>query len=886
MLELKDILSHLSYRQACKLLGPEGGKLITQGGKFEISLDDHVTLNRDFFQLDLDEAVVTITLDPIKEKQLKCECSACNTACEHKGAAFSLILEEKLALGLSAPPPERVPIESLSDEELVEQELSDRIERAKTQKMRIKSFDKDGLWTDYSVTNFASGKTYRVALRGWERGESYCTCPDFRKNTLGTCKHILYVMETVRKRFNKKMRETPFKVKDICLYLHYGKDMELRLLLPDDFNGKAVEIIRPFINRPIKNIFKLLEQIKLLEKKGYNVVIYPDAEEYIGQSLYRERVKLKVADIRKDPVNHPLRKTLLKTELLPYQLDGIAFAVGVGRAVIADDMGLGKTIQGMGAAELLAQDADIAKVLIICPTSLKSQWRLEINRFTDRSCRLVLGKAEERAAQYNGDCFYTVCNYEQVLRDIQNIEKVKWDLIILDEGQRIKNWEAKTSQVVKALKSPFALVLTGTPLENRLEELFSIVEFIDDRRLGPAFRFYNTYRVTDEKGKLLGYKNLDALREALKPVLIRRTRAEVIKELPPRVTEIRRIIPTEEQLTVHNQHRRIVSQILKKKYISEMDILRLQKALLLCRMAANSTFLVDKQRPGYSSKLQEIDSLLESLKAENDRKIVMFSEWTTMLNLIEPILHKHDLDYVRLDGSVPQKKRLGLINQFQKDPGCKVFISTNAGSTGLNLQAANTVINVDLPWNPAVLEQRIGRAHRMGQKRPVQIFLMVTTETLEESLLGTLSAKQALFLAALDPDSEDESIDLASGMDELKRRLEILIGQKPAEPLDESMLGQVESDAEMLARKERLENAGGQLLSAAFNFIGELFPKQEETEEVSRMTETFERYLAGCMEKNEKGQVKMTFTLPDESALHALATSLAKAVNIGRQGKG
>ena len=133
---------------------------------------------------------------------------------------------------------------------------------------------------------------------------------------------------------------------------------------------------------------------------------------------------------------------------------------------------------------------------------------------------------------------FTVCNYEQVLRDILSIERVKWDLIILDEAQRIKNWEAKTSRVIKALKSPFALVLSGTPLENRLDELFSVVEFIDDRRLGPAFRFFNRHKVVDEKGKLLGYKNLDELREKLEPLLLRRTRKGVIKELPPRTTEV------------------------------------------------------------------------------------------------------------------------------------------------------------------------------------------------------------------------------------------------------------------------------------------------------------------------------------------------------------
>src|SRR5439155_9048759 len=188
------------------------------------------------------------------------------------------------------------------------------------------------------------------------------------------------------------------------------------------------------------------------------------------------------------------------------------------------------------------------KVLVVCPASVKAQWRSEVLRFSGRNCQIVLGSAAERSDQYENECFFTICNYEQVLRDLLAIERVKWDLIILDEGQRIKNWEAKTSSVIKSLKSPFALVLSGTPLENRLDELYSVVQFIDDRRLAPAFRFFNRHRVVDEKGKVLGYKNLSELRENLRPILLRRTRESVMQQLPPRTTEIVRIAPTDEQL--------------------------------------------------------------------------------------------------------------------------------------------------------------------------------------------------------------------------------------------------------------------------------------------------------------------------------------------------
>lgn len=192
MINLKDKLSHLSFTQACKLLGPQGKDHLIQGGKWDIDLDEQVVLKRDLFHLDLGEAGVTIRLDPAKNHKIDLSCSVCPVSCDHQGAALSLILEEKLTLGLAAPPKERVPIESLSDKELVAQAIEDRIERAKNEKMRLTSLNPDILWTDYTLTNAQSGKSYRLALRGWDQGESFCSCPDFRKNTLGTCKHIIY----------------------------------------------------------------------------------------------------------------------------------------------------------------------------------------------------------------------------------------------------------------------------------------------------------------------------------------------------------------------------------------------------------------------------------------------------------------------------------------------------------------------------------------------------------------------------------------------------------------------------------------------------------------------------------------------------------------------
>jgi superfamily II DNA or RNA helicase len=878
-LTLKDKLSRLTFTQACRLLGPDGKNLIIHGGRFDISsIEENVYLDNKLFKLSVGGAVVTVTLNENKHGMLNFKCNTCQSICEHTGAAFALILEEKTALGLAKPPDRRPPVESLSETELVKRALGERLERAKSENMTISSSSPDILWTDYIVTNAISGKSYRVALRGWNRGQSYCSCPDFRKNTLGTCKHIMSVAHQMSLKFSQDIKKMPYVQEGFAIHILYGKTLQLRMLCPVKIPSELTDLIKPFKNRSIKDVHKLLQCVRNIEADGHNVDIYPDAQEYIEFLLYQKRINSLVDKIRTNPNVHPLRKNLLKAELLPYQLDGIAFAAGAGRAILADDMGLGKTMQGIGVAELLYRQSGIKKVLVICPTSLKSQWLNEISSFTDKDCCIIIGSAPQRADQYDNDCFFTVCNYEQVLRDIIMIEQVSWDLIIVDEGQRIKNWEAKTTQTIKSLRSRFALVLTGTPLENRLDDLFSIVEFVDDRRLGPSFRFFNIHRIVDEKGKLLGYKNMDKLREKLSPILLRRTRKEVLTQLPQRTDNIIRIPASAEQSDINSGQKMIIQTIVNKPYISEIDLLRLQKALLICRMAADSTFLVDKKPPGYSTKITYLKDLLEELSAEEGRKIVLFSEWTTMLDLIEPLLKKLKMHYVRLDGSVPQKKRAGLVNEFQNNPECKLFITTNAGSTGLNLQSANTVINVDLPWNPAVLEQRIARAHRMGQKNPVQVYILVTEDTIEEGMLGTLSAKKEIALAVLDIKSKIKKVDITSGAEALKRRLEILLGRPDEAPLDISELEKQKLQAEEKERREKVATAAGQLFTSAFNLLEQLIPKSSNDGAIEQKKELIKNTLQKYINTDEKGNLELKVVLPGETALDNIALVLSRLV--------
>ncbi|MEZ6128073.1 MAG: DEAD/DEAH box helicase [Planctomycetaceae bacterium] len=884
-------LGSLTYYQACQMLGDDGAKLIQRGGrKFEVQSDRDVFLGGDLFRVRVEDAeleggvaIVTLTLQSARAKQLQCNCDQCEVPCDHLGAAVEFLLSAKSELGLAMPPDTSVPLENLTEDELLQRAIAERQDRAAKEVMIVRSMNTDRPWVDYVVTSQQSGRSYRVALRGMEAGESYCTCPDFKTNHLGTCKHILHVQSKVQKRFSKKDLK-PYRRSRLSVRVSYGAAQGVLFNVPHKADEKIEEIVGHASQVPLTDATDVVHRIQALEEAGQHVTIFPDAEQYIQRKLVQARVRKECEEIRRNPKTHPLRKTLLNSELLPYQLDGIAFAAGAGRAILADDMGLGKTIQGIGVAELLAQLADIKRVLIVCPASLKSQWRNEIARFSGRSTQLVLGNGAERMEQYHSDTFFTICNYEQVLRDVTAIETVPWDLIVLDEGQRIKNWESKTSNVIRMLDSPFRLVLSGTPLENRLGELYTVTKFVDDELLGPAYQFFNKHHVVDDRGSTQGYRRLDVLRERMSGVLLRRTRAEIADQLPERTDEVVRIEATQEQYDIQAANCARAAQIAAKKFMTEMDRLVLMSCLTNARMACDSTYLLDQEQQEYSSKLERLTELLATLFEDPTRKIVLFSEWKRMLDRIESRIEELGADYVRLDGQIPQKQRAAIIAKFQNDPACRVICMTNAGSTGLNLQAANTVINVDLPWNPAVLEQRIARAYRMGQKNPVHIYKLVTVspnnyETIEERLLDTLAAKQNLADASLNFDSDITEVAMVSGMEDLKRRLEVVLN--PAKkPIDESQQRRVEAEAEQLAEKrEKVSQASGNLITAALSLASELIDSRsaaapDETV-VNRLTEK----LSECVARDADGRPQLTISLPNEDALKGLAATLARLLD-------
>jgi len=713
-----------------------------------------------------------------------------------------------------------------------------RREFGREQRFKLKNVGNEPVFSEYLVTNPETGGTYRVAIRGVSPGDNYCSCPDFAVNALGTCKHIEFTLARLeRKRGGRKALAEGFHPPYSEVYLRYGAKREVAFRAGLD------------CPRTLKAASgKLFDENGVLTPDGYacfdafarkanrgshEVRIYDDAAAFIAEVRDRAHLCERVGKAFPKGASSGAFKKLLKVPLYPYQRHGALFAARAGRCLMADDMGLGKTIQAIAAAEILARTAGIERVLVVSPTSLKHQWKQEIERFSGRAAAIVQGLPAARAAQYAGEALYKITNYDVIHRDIETIRRWAPDLIILDEAQRIKNWKTRTAGSVKSLESEYAMVLTGTPLENRLEELHSIVEFVDRFRLGPTFRFLAEHQHLDERGRVVGYRNLSKISKTLEPILIRRTKDEVLKELPERLEKHFFVPMTDEQWRHHAENREIVARIVTKwrrfGFLSEKDRTGLMIALQNMRMSCNSTYLLDRETD-HGVKVDELAVLLEEVFEQPDVKAVVFSQWVRTHELIAKRFGQRGWDYVLFHGGVPSRKRGELVRRFKADAGCRAFLSTDAGGVGLNLQNASVGVNMDQPWNPAVLEQRVGRVHRLGQHRPVRVVNFVAQGTIEHGMLDLLSFKRSMFAGVLDGGQDEvflgktkfkrfmESVERVSGgiPEPMPRQAEVSTG-KQEEAAGEATLAEKESPAAAGAGE-----AWGEVVSAGMGLLEKL----------------------------------------------------------------
>ena len=361
--------------------------------------------------------------------------------------------------------------------------------------------------------------------------------------------------------------------------------------------------------------------------------------------------------------------------------------------------------------------------------------------------------------------------------------------MIVDEAQRIKNWNTIASRALKQINSPYAVVLTGTPLENKPEELISLVQFVDQYRLGPTWKLLHEHQQKDEAGKVIGYVDLNKIGKTLAPVMIRRLKSEVLLQLPERSDQNILLPMTAQQQQWHQENAEVVARIVarwsRNKYLSETDQRRLTCALQNMRMSCNSTYLLDRETD-HGTKADELMVLFDELFERPQNKVVVFSQWTRTQDILIRRLKERGIGHISFHGGIASEKRPELIRQFREDIDCKVFLSTDAGAIGLNLQFANTLVNMDLPWNPALLEQRISRIHRMGQPDKVQVVNFVAKGSIEEGMLSLLAFKRSLSAGILDGGNAEISL----GGSRLKRFMQevknVIASMKNIDPLDQT----------------------------------------------------------------------------------------------------
>ncbi len=635
---------------------------------------------------------------------------------------------------------------------------------AKDNLFSINKLDNELVFGDYEVGNPINNNTYKVAIRSNDNLLNFCSCLDFKTNHLGTCKHIEAVkwkIESVAK--YRKIFKTNYIPTYTSVYLQYKDKRCVKIRIGTDNEPGFLLLAQKYFDQDLvlKEESFLCFETFLVEAKRISDQFrcYDDAMQFILE--IREK-KSREKIITNKYQDKSLFKNLIKAKLFKYQVEGVAFAAKAGRSLIADEMGLGKTIQAIATAELLKNEFQIASVLIVCPTSLKYQWQSEIHKFTDNKALVIEGFPHQREIQYQSDEFYKIVSYHTLKNDIQAINKMDLDLVILDEAQRIKNWKTKLAQGVKKINSRYSIVLTGTPLENKLEDLYSIIQFIDPFKLGPYYKFLDHYQIKNELGKITGYRHLNEIGTTLSDIMIRRNKKEVLSQLPERMDKNLLVPMTQLQKDWHDEYNATVAKLVHKwkrfKFLSEQDRQKLLINLNLMRMVCDSTYVVD-QKSRNDTKIDELVNILDEYFDGNTKKAVIFSQWERMTRIIAQELDKLGIKYEYLHGGVPAAKRKALFDNFNSDEDIRVFISTDAGSTGLNLQSASLIVNMDIPWNPAVLEQRIARIHRMGQQNEVSVVNFVSSNTIEHQMLGVLKFKTSLAEGILDKGEDSIFLD-------------------------------------------------------------------------------------------------------------------------------
>jgi len=450
----------------------------------------------------------------------------------------------------------------------------------------------------------------------------------------------------------------------------------------------------------------------------------------------------------------PKLPSTLQAELRDYQLDGFNWASRLafwgGGACLADDMGLGKTLQALA---VILSRASEGPTLVLAPTSVCFNWQQEAHRFAPTLKVKMFGESNDidKREQLLNECGafdLVICSYGILQREGERLAKVKWQSIVADEAQALKNPLAKRTQAAMGLSAHFRMITTGTPIENNLTELWTLFRFINPGLLGSQKEFHKRFAAvienTKESDKGAIVRANQALRQLISPFILRRMKNQVLTELPSR-TEINVSVElSEEEIVLYEALRQQAVENLSQGDIAEgQHHIRMLSELMKLRRACCHPSLVMPESLIAGSKLKAFDNLMNEL-IQNNHKALVFSQFVGHLQILKRHLDAKGISYQYLDGSTPATSRRKAVNEFQAGNGDVFLISLKAGGSGLNLTAADYVIHMDPWWNPAVEDQASDRAHRMGQTRPVTIYRLIAKNTIEDKIVALHQHKRDL----------------------------------------------------------------------------------------------------------------------------------------------
>lgn len=559
--------------------------------------------------------------------------------------------------------------------------------------------------------------------------------------------------------------------------------------------------------------------------------VHPDVEEKLIETIERNKKLAKIRAMSKQDCPVRLKVPGLQgpeledgnqAGLYNYQKLGVMFALANGNGVlIADEMGLGKSLQAIATAMYMKHEGKIEKALIIVPPSLKFNWALEIEKWTDEPYVVIDGSPDDRVALWLKDSFFYVVNFELLLEDLfggreykepvpadnetleqkrkreAKVEKVRkqmakakrrakilkpirerlWGFIAVDEAHALKNTSSKRSSNVRKLTGEFRMALTGTPMDGRLEELYSVMEFVVPGLFGSKTRFMQRHAETDVFGKVIKYKNISDVRNKIAPYFMRRLKKDVLKDLPDKIYSNRMI-------ELSSAERKVYDALADGGHEATEDAAALVSCIRCKQLCDSPKLLAEamKKEEEYdekevkrlekmkSAKMEAFRDVLEEVVVQNAHKVLVFSQYAEMIKILMELFDEMGLKYLCIWGDTDKKLRAEYQEMFNTDDTIDLMVGTEAMSTGLNFTSADYVINYDDNWAPAYMAQREDRAHRIGQKKTVTVVNFVCKDTIEERIRTVLYGKAKISAQAMG-DEIDEMVLKRIGAQEVAKML-------------------------------------------------------------------------------------------------------------------